>query len=110
MTAAAESPAEGASGIPDALPAGFEAYGRSPDFTPANLPAKLQAAHTTKAGTWGLLTVLEGSVRYQLEPPYRGERLVGAGEHVVIESQVPHHVAFVAPGRFFVAFSRLAPA
>ena len=94
--------------IPEQLPAGFVAYGRSPDFTPENLPARLQAAHSTKAGTWGLLHVLEGAVLYQLEAPYEGEKRVSAGETVVIESEVPHHVTFVEPGRFFVEFHRAA--
>ncbi|HTM77829.1 MAG TPA: DUF1971 domain-containing protein [Devosia sp.] len=92
--------------IPDAVPAGFAAYARSPDFTPDNLPAKLQAAHTTKAGTWAMLHVLEGQVLYELEPPRSGQRLVGAGWHVVIEAQVFHHVRFIEPGRFFVEFFR----
>jgi hemoglobin len=93
--------------IPERLPAGYETYGRSPDFTPDNLPAKLQAAHSTKPGTWGLLHVLEGRLRYTLEAPHAGERLVGAGERVVIEAEVRHRVAFVEPGRFFVEFYRL---
>ncbi len=92
--------------IPEKLPTGLVSYARSPEFTPETLPAKLQAAHSTKAGTWGLLHVLEGKVRYQLEPPHEGEQLVGAGENVVIESGVPHRVAFVVPGRFFVEFYR----
>jgi tellurite resistance-related uncharacterized protein len=96
--------------IPTALPAEFEAYGRSPEFTPGTLPTKLQAAHSTKAGTWGLLHVLEGKIRYQLEAPYEGEQVAAAGETVVIESQVPHRVAFVEPGRFFVEFYRKAGA
>lgn len=95
--------------IPNELPANFEAYGRSPDFTSENLPAKLRSAHSTKAGTWGLLHVLEGKILYQLEAPYSGSALVAAGERVVIESEVPHHVEFVEPGRFFVEFYRLAP-
>ena len=71
--------------IPNELPAGLEAYGRSPDFTPETLPARLQSAHSTKAGTWALIHVLEGTIPYQLEPPFQGERLVSAGENVVIE-------------------------
>ena len=54
--------------IPKELPAGFEAYGRSTDFTPDNLPARLQAAHSTKAGTWGLLHVLEGKILISWRP------------------------------------------
>ncbi len=92
--------------IPTQMPAGFEAYGRSPDFTPETLPARLQSAHSTKAGTWALIHVLEGEVLYQLEPPYRGERRAGAGETVVIEAEVPHHVAFTQPGRLYVEFYR----
>jgi tellurite resistance-related uncharacterized protein len=92
--------------IPNELPAGREAYGRSPDFTPDNLPARLQTAHSTKAGTWGLLHVLEGKILYQLEAPFEGNQLAAAGEKIVIASQVPHHVKFVEPGRFFVEFYR----
>ena len=94
--------------IPKELPAGFEAYGRSTDFTPDNLPARLQAAHSTKAGTWGLLHVLEGKILYQLEAPFEGEQLAAAGEKIVIESEVPHRVKFVERGRFFVEFYRKA--
>jgi hemoglobin len=92
--------------IPTQLPAGFVAYGRSPDFNSENLPAKLRTAHSTKAGTWGLLHVLEGTLRFRLEPPHEGERLVSAGDTVVIEAEVPHRVGFVTPGRMFVEFYR----
>lgn len=96
--------------IPDKLPYGFEAYARSPEFDSKSLPAKLQAGHATKAGTWGLLHVLEGALVYRLEPPRQDERLVKAGETVVIESEVAHHVQFVEPGRMFVEFYRHAGA
>ncbi|WP_353806442.1 DUF1971 domain-containing protein [Methylobacillus sp.] len=46
--------------IPHQLPAGLKAYKLTPDFTPGNLPAALQSQHSTKAGVWGLLQVLEG--------------------------------------------------
>jgi hemoglobin len=94
--------------IPSELPSGFVAYGRSPDFFSDNLPAKLQSAHSTKAGTWGLMHVLEGLVHFHLEPPHHGERIVSAGDTVVIEAEVPHRVAFLEPGRMFVEFYRLA--
>ena len=85
--------------IPAQMPEGFEAYGRSPDFTPETLPARLQSAHTTKAGTWALLHVMEGEVLYRLEPPHEGEQRARAGEAIVIEAEVPHRVAFTAPAR-----------
>ena len=88
------------SSIPKELPVGLEAYGRSPDFTPDNLPARLQAAHATKAGTWGILHVLESKILYQLEAPFEGEQSAAAGERIVIESEVPHHVKFVEGAAF----------
>jgi tellurite resistance-related uncharacterized protein len=92
--------------IPKTMPAGFAAYARSPDFTPETLPAKLQTAHSTKSGTWAMLHVLEGKVLYQLEPPNTAQKLVAAGENVVIEAEVSHHVRFIEPGRLFVEFYR----
>jgi tellurite resistance-related uncharacterized protein len=92
--------------IPKTLPAGLVAYGRSMEFTPETLPAQFKAAHSTKAGTWGLLRVLAGKVLYSLEPPQSGEQLAAAGDSIVIESGVLHHVAFVEPGRFYVEFYR----
>jgi hemoglobin len=94
------------SDIPAALPAGVTAYSRTPDFTPQNIPDKIRAAHATKAGTWGLLHVLEGRLLYRLEAPRHGERRLAAGETVVIEPTIRHHVAFLEPGRFFVEFYR----
>ncbi len=90
------------------LPIGLVAYGRTPDFTPENLPEKLQAAHSTKPGTWALLRVIEGKVLYRLEPPGDDEQIAAAGENVVIEPAVPHRVAFVETGRFYVEFYRAA--
>jgi hemoglobin len=96
--------------IPDRLPDGLEAYARSPEFNSESLPARLQSGHATKAGTWGLLHVLEGVLLYRLEAPREDVRLVKVGETVVIESEVAHHVEFVEPGRMFVEFYRNAGA
>lgn len=92
--------------VPAELPPGLEVYARSPEFTPETLPARLKSAHSTKAGTWGLLHVLAGSVRYTLEPPRAGEVIVATGGSAVIEPQVEHRVEFVEPGRFYVEFWR----
>lgn len=94
------------SDILKSLPPGLVAYSRSPDFTPATLPAKLQSAHFTKSGVWALLHVLEGKVLYQLEPPHSGEQLVCPGEYAVIQSGVLHRASFVEPGRLYVEFYR----
>lgn len=94
--------------IPTQLPAGLEAYKRTPDFTPENLPAALRSQHSTKAGVWGLLHVLEGQVIYRLASPNTESTIASAGETIVILPEIVHWVEFVTPGRFYVEFYRAA--
>lgn len=94
--------------IPKSLPEGLERYSRTPEFTPASLPEKLTAFHSTKAGVWGVINVLEGAVSYRLEPPHDAEVIATQGETIIIEPTIAHRVAFETPGRFFVEFFRQA--
>lgn len=92
---------------PSVLPAGLVRYGESPVFTPETLPEKLKTAHTTKAGTWGLLRVHSGIVHFVVDVAPHAEAIVTAGKTVVIEPEVPHHVAFALPGSFQIEFHRM---
>lgn len=92
--------------LPDALPEGVRPYKDSPVFTPENLPDALKAAHSTKAGTWGLLKVHAGVLRFTLDDPPCAEAVLTAGQQVLIEPQVRHHVAFELPGSFQITFCR----
>src|SRR5690606_311089 len=51
------------------LPDAVRPYRRTPVFTEATVPAALLRAHTTKAGTWGRILVLEGRLRYRILSP-----------------------------------------
>jgi tellurite resistance-related uncharacterized protein len=67
------------------------AYRSTPIFTTDSLPAALRRAHSTKAGVWGLLKVLKGTIVYVIEES--GERLtVQAPGTVVILPQQLHSV------------------
>jgi len=92
--------------LPDVLPEGVRPYSQSPIFTPDNLPAALRTAHTVKEGTWGLLLVHAGVLRYTLDDPPHTEVVLTSGQQVVIEPQVRHHVAFELPGSFQITFCR----
>jgi len=91
---------------PSVLPKDLVRYGESPVFTPETLPEKLKTTHTTKAGTWGLLRVHSGIVQYFVDVPPHAQAVITAGKAVVIEPEVPHHVAFALPGSFQVEFWR----
>lgn len=90
--------------IPSNLPADVVAYGRTPDFTPDTLPEALKSGHTTKPGVWGLIHLLEGRLLYALESPHTGQAVLITQETAPIPPQVPHRVAFIGYGRFFVEF------
>ncbi len=91
------------------LPKGMVAYKRTADFTARTIPAALTANHSTKPGVWGLLHVVEGEVRYIVEPPLAREVVVTPEQPAVIVPEVLHRVVPGDTARFFVEFHRREP-
>ena len=93
------------------LPAGLEPYKRTPTFTEATVPAGLLADHSTKEGTWGLIVVEHGKLRYAVTDPRRtpAERVLtpesGPG---IVEPTIVHRVEPIGQVRFHVEFLRSA--
>lgn len=71
-------------------------YRSTPVFTETTLPPGLQRAHRTKAGTWGMLRVLEGSIRFVYEDG-RPSAIVTKAAPQLIEPDSPHHVELLGP-------------
>lgn len=95
--------------LPATLPPGFESYRRTDSFTEATVPSGLLADHTTKAGTWGLIHVTEGRLRYRVTDPRRAAvEIVLSPDHApgVIEPTILHHVEPLGAVRFHVEFWR----
>ena len=91
------------------LPDGLIPAGSSPVFTQDALPAALQAEHTLAPGHWGVLNVLEGSLRFvNLETDE--ERLISAPDRVTIHPGLPHRVALEGRVRCRIDFFREPPA
>jgi len=88
------------------FPAGLTKYSETPLFTADSVPDKLLKAHATKAGVWGKLQVLEGSLHYIVPGPPLSRSLIEAGDHGVIEPTVPHHLELAGPVSFKVVFYR----
>ena len=77
-------------------------------FDEHSLPDALQNAHSTKAGTWGVLEVIAGKLVYVVE--HGGEkRLMTAGERQLIEPEQRHHVELSGPMQMQVHFYRERP-
>lgn len=94
------------------LPPELQAFRRTPDFTEATVPPALLKAHTTKDGTWALIHVLEGCLRYRIEDPRRLPAetiLTPETAPGVVEPAILHAVEPLGAVRFFVEFHRRDP-
>jgi tellurite resistance-related uncharacterized protein len=97
---------------PAALPPGLAAYRRTPMFDETSVPAALLKDHNTKAGSWGLIHVEAGRLRYRITDPRREPfetELSPESAPGLIEPTILHHVEPLGPVRFQVEFWR-APA
>ena len=86
-------------------PEGFVSYKKTPVFTEETIPKGILANHTTRKGVWGLVHVLEGSLRYILE--HNGEEtLVTPEKPGIIVAEMRHRVEPGDSVQFCVEFFR----
>ena len=88
------------------LPTDVEAYRETPEFTQETVPGALLRRHQTKAGVWGRIRVLEGTLRYRILEPALEEHVLEPGRDGVVEPEVPHEVEPLGAVRFRVEFLR----
>ncbi len=88
------------------LPDTVTKYGETPVFDEHSVPAKLTDTHDTKAGVWGRLCVLSGSIRYVVDCGDPHSLVVNANDYAIIVPQQPHHVEIIGPAEFKVEFYR----
>ncbi len=97
---------------PTHLPEGLESYKRTGDFTETTVPAALLKAHNTKAGSWGLIHVAEGKLRYCVTDPNRAPLdtiLTPDTPPGIVEPTILHQVEPLGAVRFHVEFWRQPP-
>lgn len=90
------------------LPVGVTHYKRTASFTERSVPAALLNNHSTKQGTWGLIRVEEGKLRYFVTDPRRppSETIVTPATPAVIEPTVVHRVEPLGAVLFHIEFYR----
>jgi len=80
-----------------------EPYRTTPVFDETSLPAGLRGEHRTKAGTWGVIRVLEGEVIYTIIESAEEQRLTPERPGVIHPNQA-HFVTPAGPMRMQVEF------
>ena len=83
-------------------------YRSTPEFDEGSLPAGLRRAHSTKAGVWGVIRVIEGSLRYGLEDG-SDPIMLTPDRPGLVRPEEPHHVEPVGPFRMKVDFYDAEP-
>jgi len=94
---------------PAVLPDGLDAYRRTDRFTETSVPSGLLRDHSTKAGTWGLIRVAKGRLRYRITDPRRPalETILSPETPPgIVEPTILHHVEPLGPVCFDVEFYR----
>ncbi len=89
----------------DRIPAGLVPSSGSLNFTDSTLPDALQSEHKLAEGRWGVLHVLDGSLRY-VDLEAEEERTVSAPDLVTIHPQARHLVQLQGPVRCRIDFFR----
>lgn len=88
------------------LPSSVTEYKRTLVFDASTTPAGLRKSHTTKAGVWGEIVVVEGRVLYVIESEDDASFVLGPTLSGSIAPEAPHHVEPHEGARFFVRFLR----
>jgi tellurite methyltransferase len=91
------------------LPAGHVAYQQTRELDQDTVPDALRKDHTTKAGVWGVIHVLEGRLRYVVEEPLAREMVLEPGIRGIVVPEIPHRVEPEGPVRFYVELYRRGP-
>ena len=81
-------------------------YRSTPVFDESSLPAALRRHHSTKAGVWGVIRVLEGRLRLETEA---GETLLTPGSPGLVQPQEIHRVEPLGSMRMQVDFYDAPP-
>ena len=77
---------------PSRLPEGVAPYRTIGPFDADTLPAGLRRTHDLKQGTWGKVSVSQGSLEFVWEDAAGGRDKLAAPAEIVVPPQVPHHV------------------
>ncbi len=88
------------------LPAIVRPYRRTPEFTEETVPPGLRRSHRTRAGTWGLIVVLDGRLLYRILLSPAEELILNPDHPGVVEPEVEHEVELIGRVRFYVEFYR----
>ena len=91
---------------PDELPGGVRLVRTTRVFRADGVPAGLLSQHRVAEGVWGRLVVGSGRLRFVADDDPTVERVVVAGDEVVIPPKRTHHLELLGDVEFIIEFHR----
>jgi tellurite resistance-related uncharacterized protein len=89
------------------LPTNVTSYKRTPNFTQATVPRGLLKDHSTKAGTWGVLTVLSGALYYHITLTQSSQSYALAVDVAgIIVPEQKHYIELTGEAEYYLEFYR----
>ena len=88
-------------------PDNFKVYRKTAEFNERTIPPSLRRDHSTKAGVWAKIQVIEGKLNYRIDPLAAQFELSPAVPGIVIP-EARHHLEAIGSVRFFVEFYKRA--
>ena len=88
------------------LPSEVAPYKTTPRFTVDTVPRGFLKDHSLKAGTWGLIQVHAGRLRYFLAGELEPSAELGAEESWVVPPETLHFVELTPDAEFSIVFHR----
>ena len=89
-----------------AMPEGLQKYSETAVFTEDTIPQKLRASHTTKAGVWAKINILEGTLEYRALDGDPQTIVLSSATPGIVAPLRPHCITPIGPVRFKVEFYR----
>ena len=89
------------------MPDNFKVYRKTAEFNERTIPRSLRRDHSTKAGVWAKIQVIEGKLNYRIDPLAAQFELSPAVPGIVIP-EARHHLEAIGSVRFFVEFYKRA--
>ena len=85
------------------FPGNFIPYKKTPVFTEESLPSGLKNDHSTKAGGWGKIILIEGTLQYRVNS-LETDIVLSPNKLGIILPEILHSVALLGPVKFYVEF------
>ena len=84
-------------GVPSySLPDDVVCYRTLGPWTDSEIPAGLLKQHQLKAGSWGELTVVSGTIEFCWDEASIAEPIcLAAGQRIIIPPTIPHHLQII---------------